>query len=82
MIPDTLEVTEMFSSLQGEGKRCGRPATFLRLRRCNLACSWCDQKETWDPEDEGYYSYEVMPLWDISEKILDYNDGLLVITGG
>ena len=82
MIPDTLEVTEMFSSLQGEGKRCGRPATFLRLRRCNLACSWCDQKETWDPEDEGYYSYEVMPLWDIREKILDYNDGLLVITGG
>lgn len=82
MIPDTLEVSEMFSSLQGEGRRCGYPATFLRLRRCNLACVWCDQKETWDPEDEGYYKYEVLDLWGIRERILDYDNNLLVITGG
>ena len=82
MTPDTLEVSEMFSSLQGEGRRCGYPATFLRLRRCNLACVWCDQKETWDPKDEGYYKYEVLDLWDIRERILDYGNNLLVITGG
>ena len=82
MIPDTLEVSEMFSSLQGEGRRCGYPATFLRLRRCNLACTWCDQKETWDPTNEGYNNYEVLTLWEIRERILNYDNGLLVITGG
>ena len=82
MTPNTLEVTEMFSSIQGEGRRCGYPATFLRLRRCNLACAWCDTKETWDPNHEGYSKYEVLNLWEIRERILDYNNGLLVITGG
>ena len=82
MNPDTIEVSEMFSSLQGEGRRCGYPATFLRLRRCNLACTWCDQKETWDPTNEGYNNYEVLTLWEIRERILDYGNNLLVITGG
>ena len=82
MSPDTLEVSEMFSSLQGEGRRCGYPATFLRLRRCNLACTWCDQKETWDPTNEGYNNYEILTLWEIRERILDYGNNLLVITGG
>ena len=77
-----LEVTEIFSSLQGEGKRCGVPATFLRLRRCNLACVWCDQKETWDPTDPGYENYDEMHIGEIREKIIVNNDRLLVITGG
>ena len=82
MTPDTIEVSEMFSSLQGEVRRCGYPATFLRLRRCNLACTWCDQKETWDPTNEGYNDYETLILWEVSERILDYGNNLLVITGG
>ena len=32
----------IFSSLQGEGRNAGRPATFIRFSSCNLACSWCD----------------------------------------
>lgn len=32
----------IFSSLQGEGRNVGRPATFVRFSSCNLACSWCD----------------------------------------
>ena len=32
----------IFSSLQGEGRNVGRPATFIRFSTCNLACSWCD----------------------------------------
>ena len=79
MSPDTLEVSEMFSSLQGEGRRCGYPATFLRLRRCNLACTWCDQKETWDPTNEGYNNYEVLTLWEIRERILNYDNGSTAI---
>jgi organic radical activating enzyme len=38
---------EIFASLQGEGLSSGRPSTFIRLSRCNLACVWCDTAYTW-----------------------------------
>lgn len=43
-------VAETFYTLQGEGASCGRPALFLRLSNCNLACVWCDTPYTWNFE--------------------------------
>lgn len=39
---DKLEVTEIFDSIEGEGKRAGTLTTFIRLTGCNLRCSYCD----------------------------------------
>lgn len=38
---DKLFVTSMFMTLQGEGPYRGMPAFFIRLAKCNLACSFC-----------------------------------------
>lgn len=38
---DELFVTSMFFTLQGEGPFAGKPALFIRLAKCNLACSFC-----------------------------------------
>ncbi|MCX6832504.1 MAG: 7-carboxy-7-deazaguanine synthase QueE [candidate division Zixibacteria bacterium] len=43
-----LPVSEIFHSLQGEGRFAGVPAVFIRLKYCNLGCSWCDTRFTWE----------------------------------
>ena len=37
-----MKVVEIFSSIEGEGRRSGELATFIRFAGCNLACSYCD----------------------------------------
>jgi 7-carboxy-7-deazaguanine synthase len=39
---DELLITTRFFTLQGEGPYRGQPAYFIRLAKCNLACSFCD----------------------------------------
>lgn len=41
-------VVEIFVSVEGEGKRSGSLAQFIRLAGCNLHCSYCDTKYAWD----------------------------------
>jgi organic radical activating enzyme len=46
--PSSLErarVTEIFSSLQGEGPRMGERHIFIRFEACHMACAYCDEAE-------------------------------------
>ena len=38
----TVRVSEIFFSLQGEAARSGLPTVFVRLTGCPLRCTWCD----------------------------------------
>lgn len=46
-----LPISELFTSIQGEGKLTGVPSFFVRTSGCNLRCVWCDTPyASWSPE--------------------------------
>lgn len=49
----TYAISELFTSIQGEGEVIGIPSHFIRLYRCDLSCAWCDSKYTWLRQDEA-----------------------------
>ena len=61
----------------------GVPSVFLRLATCNLACSWCDTKYTWDWQNFDYQT-EVVELDrdEVQRRIRAFNCSHVVITGG
>lgn len=78
-----LKLSEIFSSLQGEGPHAGQACVFLRLALCNLRCDWCDTKYTWDFKA---YRYEdevrEQPVAEVAARLRQLAPRHLVITGG
>ncbi len=89
-----LAVSEVFYSIQGEGKTTGFPAVFVRLAGCNLMCggkgtekdgklhdgaTWrCDSIEVWIKGKSKPYA-EILPI-ECQEAIR--NGANVIITGG
>lgn len=84
---------EIFASIQGEGASMGKPCTFVRLSRCNLACVWCDTAYTWRFEgdnrphrdDETYArtaNQVTLSEEETAARIVALGQHRLVITGG
>ncbi len=72
-----MNISEIFHSIQGEGKLAGVPSVFIRTSGCNLRCVWCDTPYTsWEPEGEPI-SVDV-----IFDRIAEYGTPHVVVTGG
>ncbi len=48
------KVVEIFTSINGEGRRAGQLALFVRFQKCNLHCSYCDTR--WANTDSAAYT--------------------------
>ncbi|MDD4222983.1 MAG: radical SAM protein [Candidatus Cloacimonetes bacterium] len=71
----SLDVCEIFYSLQGESSFAGRPCVFIRLSGCNLRCSYCDTRYAWAPGTK-------MEIGEILAEIHKYPAQLVEVTGG
>ena len=74
---EMLPLMEAFYTLQGEGYYSGRAAYFLRIGGCDVGCSWCDVKESWNPS-----LHPPTTIVEILEGILKYPVNTVVVTGG
>ncbi len=70
-----MKYSEIFHTLQGEGKLVGVSSVFFRTSFCNLRCSWCDTRYAHEEGDD-------LSLESILERIASYNCSRVVLTGG
>ena len=72
-----IPISEIFSSIQGEGMFAGVPSLFIRTSGCPLRCWWCDTPYTsWKPE------MKQQTLEEIASVIALTPARHVVITGG
>ncbi|HOV92934.1 MAG TPA: radical SAM protein [Candidatus Kapabacteria bacterium] len=75
---NTLNISEIFYSIQGEGTRAGLPCVFVRLQGCNLRCTWCDTPYALEIKQIE----QIMTFWEILEHIKSFNCNFIEFTGG
>jgi 7-carboxy-7-deazaguanine synthase len=72
-----LPIVEDFYTIQGEGFHMGKPAYFVRVGGCDIGCSWCDTKFSWNPA-----IHPLNRVDEIMSRIRDNNASVVVVTGG
>jgi len=75
MSKDSLRISEIFYSLQGEGKTVGIPTTFIRLTGCPLRCGYCDT-------EYAFYGGETLSIDAIIEQAASLGARYINVTGG
>jgi 7-carboxy-7-deazaguanine synthase len=73
----SMQITEIYKSLQGESTHAGLACVFVRLTGCNLRCSWCDSEYT-------FQGGRKMAGEEVQGEVsrLSPGGGLVEITGG
>lgn len=71
----TLRITEIFHSIQGESTYAGQLCVFIRLTGCPLRCTWCDT-------EYSFYGGTFLTIDEILSKVRDYGCQLVEVTGG
>ncbi|WP_295460672.1 7-carboxy-7-deazaguanine synthase QueE [uncultured Pseudomonas sp.] len=75
MQKDTLRLTEIFYSLQGEARTAGLATVFIRLTGCPLRCQYCDTAY-------AFTGGEIHHLDAILEQVASYRPRHVCVTGG
>ena len=71
----TLNITEIFYSLQGEAKEVGIPTVFVRLTGCPLRGNYCDTAY-------AFKGNNPLSIESIMEQVAKYNTRYVCVTGG
>jgi len=72
-----IPLVEEFYTIQGEGFHTGKAAYFIRLGGCDVGCSWCDTKFSWNPA-----LHPLVPAEQVIEHVLAHPAAAVVVTGG
>jgi 7-carboxy-7-deazaguanine synthase len=72
-----LPLVEEFYSIQGEGCNTGKAAYFIRVGGCDIGCSWCDTKYSWNAELHPMVTIEA-----ITGNVIASGADSVVVTGG
>ena len=72
-----LPVMEEFLSVQGEGANTGQVAWFIRLAGCDVGCTWCDVKDSWDAKN-----HPIKTVDELLQNALSSGAKNIVVTGG
>jgi 7-carboxy-7-deazaguanine synthase len=70
-----LRITEIFFSLQGEGRTSGCPTVFVRLTGCPLRCGYCDT-------EYAFSGGEWMEISGILQQVAGFDVNHVCVTGG
>ncbi len=74
-VNDSLRISEIFFSLQGETSRVGLPTVFVRLTGCPLRCTYCDTTY-------AFSGGQTMALDAIMAEVARHGAHYVTVTGG
>lgn len=72
---DSLRITEIFFSLQGESRTVGLPTVFVRLTGCPLRCGYCDSAY-------AFHGGERRSITSIVDQVKELGGHYVCVTGG
>ncbi|HWP01263.1 MAG TPA: 7-carboxy-7-deazaguanine synthase QueE [Methylococcus sp.] len=72
---ESVRVTEIFFSLQGETRTVGLPTAFVRLTGCPLRCSYCDTAY-------AFSGGERLSFDEIVDRLRSFDARYVTVTGG